>query len=74
MAETDLLTSKECAKYRRCSLRKLDRDRAEGRGPPYVRIDRRIFYRRVDVDRFISSRVRGGDADNSHSGAASAAA
>jgi hypothetical protein len=54
----DLLTSKECAAYRRCSVRKLDRERAERRGCPYVRIDGRIFYRRADVDRFIESHLR----------------
>ena len=53
-----LLTPKECAVYRRCSVRKLDRERAEGRGCPYVRIDGRIFYRRVDVDRFIEAHLR----------------
>ena len=53
-----LLTPKECAAYRRCSVRKLDRERAERRGCPYVRIDGRIFYRRADVDRFIESHLR----------------
>jgi hypothetical protein len=53
-----LLTPKECAVYRRCSVRKLDRERAEGRGCPYVRIDGRILYRRADVDRFIESHLR----------------
>jgi hypothetical protein len=59
MAETHLFTPKECSQYRRCSVRKLDRERAEGRGCPYVRIDGRIFYRRVDVDRFIGKHVCG---------------
>src|ERR1700722_11041843 len=53
-----LLTQKECAAYRRCSVRKLDRERADGRGCPYVRIDGRILYRRADVDRFIESHLR----------------
>jgi hypothetical protein len=53
-----LLTPKECAVYRRCSVRKLDRERAEGRGCPDVRIDGRILYRRADVDRFIESHLR----------------
>ncbi len=57
--ESELLTPKECAAYRRCSVRKLDRERAEDRGCPYVRVDARIFYRRQDVDRFIASHVRG---------------
>jgi hypothetical protein len=45
MFESELMTPKECSNYRRCSGRKLDRERAERRGPPYVRIDGRIFYR-----------------------------
>jgi hypothetical protein len=61
MAETELFTAKECAEYRRCSVRKLDRERALGRGPAYVRDGDRIFYRRSDVDRFISEHVCGGE-------------
>jgi hypothetical protein len=62
MFESELLTPKECSQYRRCSLRKLDRERAERRGCPYVRIDGRIFYRRSDVDRFISTHLCGDEA------------
>lgn len=61
MAETELLTPRECAAYRRCSLRTLDRERAEGFGPRYVRIGTRIFYRRGDVDQWIESHLVGGD-------------
>lgn len=61
MTSTELLTPKECARWRRCSVRKLDRERAEGRGPRYVRIDGRVFYRPTDVDLFISAHVCGGD-------------
>jgi hypothetical protein len=61
MNKTDLLTPKECAAVRRCSVRKLDRERAEGCGPQYVRIDSRIFYRRGDIDGFIAAHLRGGD-------------
>lgn len=63
MAETELLTPKECAEYRRCSLRKLDRERAEGRGPRFVQDSGRIFYRRSDLDRFIAAHLCGGDRD-----------
>jgi hypothetical protein len=70
MPDCDLLTPKECSAYRRCSLRKLDRERADGRGCPYVRIDGRIFYRRQDVDRFIAAHVRGvHDADGANEAA-----
>jgi hypothetical protein len=61
MAGTELLTAKECAAYRRCSERKQDRERGEGRGPPYVRDGARIFYRRADVDHFIAAHVCGGE-------------
>jgi len=64
MAETGLLTPKETAEYRRCSLRKLDRERAEGRGPPYVHDSGRIFYRRSDVDAFIAAHLCGGEDRN----------
>jgi hypothetical protein len=55
----EVLTPRECAALRRCSVRKLDRERADGRGCPYIRIDSRIFYRRQDVDRFMATHVRG---------------
>lgn len=63
----ELLTPRECAVYRRCSVRKLDRERAVGIGPAYVRIDGRILYRRADVDRFIEAHLRFGDRANSTS-------
>jgi hypothetical protein len=57
MTQTDLLTARECADYRRTSLRTLDRERERGDGCPYVRIGARIYYRRADVDRFIAAHV-----------------
>lgn len=61
MPDTEILTPREAAQYRKCSIRKQDRERAEGRGPAYVRIDGRIFYRLADVDRFIAAHVCGGE-------------
>ena len=54
-----LLTARETAQYLRCSLRTLDRERADGRGIPYVRIGGRIRYRRADVEAFVAAHVRG---------------
>ena len=59
MTDTDLLTPQEYARYRRCSLRTLDRERAEGRGRPYVRLGRRILYRRADIERHMVAHLRG---------------
>jgi hypothetical protein len=56
----DLWTSRECAEYRRCSIRTLDRERERGDGCPYIRIGARIYYRRCDVERFIAAHVCGG--------------
>jgi hypothetical protein len=57
--EADLMTAAEFARYRRCSPRTLDRERATGSGCPYVRLGARILYRRSDVDRYIARNVRG---------------
>jgi len=55
----ELLTTLETAQLLRCSLRTLDRERADGRGCPFVRIGGRIRYRRRDIEAFIAANVRG---------------
>lgn len=60
-----LLTQREYARYRRCSVRTIERERAVGTGCPYVRIGARILYRLADVDRFIDAhRIGGSDLPN----------
>jgi Helix-turn-helix domain len=61
MTDTDLLTPREYASYRRCSVRTLDRERADGLGCPYIRIGARILYRRADVDHWLDAHRVGGD-------------
>ena len=58
-AECDFLTAAECCKILRCSLRKLDRDRASRVGCPYFRLGGKIFYRRKDIFAYIESCRRG---------------
>jgi hypothetical protein len=60
MTDTDLLTPQEFARYRRCSLRTLDRERSAGCGCPYIRLGNRILYRRADIERYIVAHLRGG--------------
>jgi hypothetical protein len=55
-----LLTQREYARYRRCSVRTIERERAVGTGCPYVRIGARILYRLADVDRFVDAHRIGG--------------
>jgi hypothetical protein len=61
---SDLMTAREAADYRRCSLRTLDRERADGSGPPYARIGARIYYRRADLDAYIIAHLLGGERDS----------
>jgi hypothetical protein len=57
--DAELMTAEEFARFCRCSLRTLDRERATGRGCPYVRLGARILYRRPDAERYIEENVRG---------------
>jgi hypothetical protein len=57
--QSDLMTPAEFARFRRCSPRTLDRERATGRGCPFVRLGTRILYRRADAEWYIEQNVRG---------------
>jgi hypothetical protein len=59
MTDTELLTPQEYARYRRCSVRTLDRERAVGCGCPYVKLGARILYRQSDIERFLAANIRG---------------
>jgi hypothetical protein len=50
-----LRTEREYARYRRCSTRTIERERANGTGCAYIRIGARILYRRADIERFIDA-------------------
>jgi hypothetical protein len=56
--DEDLLSQGETARKRRCSVRKLERERAEGRGPAYVQDRGGVYYRWGDIRRYIASLVR----------------
>ena len=55
--DLEFLTTAEFSRLRRCSLRTLDRERATGRGCPYVRLGARVLYRRADIERFIAAHL-----------------
>jgi excisionase family DNA binding protein len=46
------LTQKEVAAYLRLSERTLERHRVAGTGPAFVKLGRRVVYRRSDVERW----------------------
>ena len=69
---TDLLTTEEAARYLTLSPRTLERYRVTGEGPRFLKIGRRVVYRRCDLDAWLKNKIRrstsdpGPDAD-SHS-------
>ena len=50
----DLLDTLAASAYLRTPKRTLELFRAQGRGPVYCRVGRRLFYRRVDLDQWIA--------------------
>ena len=53
------VTEAELADRWRHSLRSLQRWRADGNGPPHVRIGRRVVFRITDIEAFEASRKVG---------------
>jgi predicted DNA-binding transcriptional regulator AlpA len=53
-----LLVQNEAAEFLRLSPRTLERLRVSGTGPRYVKLGRRIAYREVDLEAWITARVR----------------
>ena len=53
MGSSEFLTTRQLADYLGMSIVKINNDRARGFGPPYMRVDRVIRYRRTDVDEWI---------------------
>ena len=45
-----VLTTKQLAKLIGVSVRKLERDRQDGTGVPYIKFGRRVLYRGADVE------------------------
>lgn len=55
----DLLTPVESAKALRVpSVRTLERWRADGTGPAFVKVGRRVAYRRADLHAYLAGRVK----------------
>jgi predicted DNA-binding transcriptional regulator AlpA len=50
----DLLTQYETAEATRLSERTLERHRLAGTGPKFVRLGRRVFYRRNDIEVWVA--------------------
>lgn len=53
-----LLNTTEAAEVLRVAALTLHRWRKEGRGPAYVEMGRKVYYRRVDIDRWIEAQLQ----------------
>lgn len=56
--KSDYLNTKQAAAEYGLSVSYLNKLRVSGGGPPYAKIGRRVLYRRCDLERWISMRVR----------------
>ena len=59
----DLLTTPEAAHHLRLSDRTLERYRVTGEGPRFLKLGRRVLYRRSALDGWVDSRVRRSTSD-----------
>jgi helix-turn-helix protein len=57
MSPQDLLTEVEAAPILRLKIKTLQQWRQLRRGPRFVRLGRRIFYPRSELDRFIANNL-----------------
>ena len=53
-----LLNTAEAAEVLRIAAITLHRWRNSGKGPPYIEMGRKIYYRRADLDRWIEEQQR----------------
>ncbi|GAB3377161.1 hypothetical protein GCM10027431_32770 [Lysobacter rhizosphaerae] len=56
-APTERLDTTAAAAYLGRSRSWLDKERASGRGPRYVMLGRRVFYRLPDLERYVENSV-----------------
>jgi hypothetical protein len=55
------LTVKQVRQIIPVSDAKLKRDRAEGKGAPFIRCGRRVFYPEVELYAYLNSQPKGGE-------------
>lgn len=53
-----LLNTAEAAEVLRLGVATLHRWRKAGKGPPYVEMGRKVYYRRIDLDLWIEGQQR----------------
>lgn len=66
MIQAALLTTAEAAEVLRLGMATLHRWRKAGKGPPYIEMGRKIYYRPADIERWVSQQQRNPDQENPH--------
>lgn len=59
-----LMTVPEAVSYLRISIATLARMRGEGKGPPYMKIGRRVLYRKSSLDLYLHHNVVDNQGEN----------
>jgi len=52
----DLMTAAEYADWRGFDIRSEQRERAQRKGPPFIRLGRKIFYRKAAIETWLLDR------------------
>lgn len=55
---SDLLNTPEAAKALRLGTATLQRWRKSGKGPPYIEMGRKVYYRSGDLERWVEAQQR----------------
>ena len=55
---SELLNTTEAAEVLRLGMATLHRWRKAGKGPPYIEMGRKVYYRRADLERWVESQQR----------------
>ena len=64
MNKSALLTTAEAAEVLRLGMATLHRWRKSGKGPPFVEMGRKVYYRPADLDRWVEDQRRQPQAHN----------
>lgn len=67
--EQELFPEIEVTRYYRIPRKTLQGWRLEGKGPPFVKLGARVYYRRQDLNEFILERLRSSTSETGHADA-----
>lgn len=51
------LSTRQCSALLGISIRKLERDRQDGTGLPFVKLGRRVLYRSIEIEAYVAAQL-----------------